>query len=130
MSAKLKFKNIKAARTGRARISNTCCNQKDQAVEAMQEAGADLCDLFCQLKNANVAAKLVRAIRCRNRRGVEALIGTNCNVVTFFHQGNNSCVRISCVFGECCNVRITFDICVSGGHCNNLSNINNNHNHC
>ncbi|MFC5651365.1 hypothetical protein ACFPYJ_20070 [Paenibacillus solisilvae] len=126
MSAKVSFKNVKAVRTGsRARISNnSCCKQKDQAVDAMQEAGADLSDLFCQLKNERVAAKLVRAIRCKNRKGVDELIGSNCNVVAFFNQGNFSCVRISCVFGDCCNVRITFDICVSGGNCRNLSNVN------
>jgi hypothetical protein len=129
MSVKMSFKNVKAVRTGsraRARISNSsCCKQKDQTVEAMQEAGADLSDLFGQLKNANVAARLVRAIRCKNRRGVEDLIGSNCNVVCFFNQGNLSCVRISCVFGDCCNVRITFDICVSGGNCTNLGNLGN-----
>jgi hypothetical protein len=134
VSAKLKVKNVKAVRTAgksrtrKARVSNEellggqsvgghCCNRRDGAVEGIQEAGADLSDLFHQLKNPVCAARLVRAIRCRNRRGVEELIGANCNVVCFFHHGRMSCVRIECVFGQCCDVRISFDICVSNQFC-------------
>lgn len=121
MSAKVKFKNVKVVRKNRARISSSssgCCKKRDNAVEGIQEAGDDLCDFFCSLKNRQVAAKLVRAIRCKNRKVIEDLIGNNCNVVCFFNQGRLSCVRISCVFGECCDVRITFDICVSNENCN------------
>ncbi|SFI73992.1 hypothetical protein SAMN02799624_01960 [Paenibacillus sp. UNC496MF] len=135
MSAKFKVKNVKAVRTKsksarKAKVSNEmvggvsmshgCCNRRDGAVEGIQEAGADLSDLFCQLKNPVVAAKLVRAIRCRNRKIVEELIGANCQVVCFFHQGRFSCVRIACTFGNCCDVRISFDICVSQGNCHNV----------
>ncbi|SFT20136.1 hypothetical protein [Paenibacillus sp. BC26] len=137
MSIKLKVKSVqkvsaksKSRKSSSARVSNEqvmgsrsgshCCNQRDGAVEGIQEAGADLSDLFCQLRSPVVAAKLVRAIRCRNRKVVEELIGSNCNVVCFFHQGRMACVRISCVFGNCCDVRITFDICVSMGNCNNF----------
>lgn len=133
MSAKVQVKNVKAVRTGKsrkARVSHEslggarsggCCNnRRDGAVEGIQEAGADLSDLFGQLKNPMVAAKLVRAIRCRNRKVIEELIGANCNVVCFFHQGRFACVRIACVFGNCCDVRISFDICVSMGNCHNV----------
>ena len=132
VSAKVKVKNVKAVRTSKSRkakVSNealggvssghSCCNRRDGAVEGIQEAGADLSDLFCQLKNPVVAAKLVRAIRCRNRKVIEELIGANCEVVCFFHQGRFACVRIACVFGNCCDVRISFDICVSQGNCRN-----------
>lgn len=131
MSAKLlKVKNVKVVRKsgkkGKARVSNDllldqnrshCCNRRDGAVEGIQEAGADLSRFFGHLENPVTAARLVRAIRCRNRKVVEELIGSNCQVVCFFHQGRYACVRIACVFGECCNVRITFDICVSMGNC-------------
>ncbi|MBW7476017.1 hypothetical protein K0T92_14820 [Paenibacillus oenotherae] len=121
MSAKVKFSNVKVVRKNRARISSSsCCKKQDGAVEGIQEAGEDLCDFFCSLRNRQVAAKLVRAIRCKNRKVIEDLIGNNCNVVCFFNQGRLSCVRISCVFGECCDVRITFDICVSNDGCTNL----------
>ncbi|CAH1217849.1 hypothetical protein PAECIP111893_04319 [Paenibacillus plantiphilus] len=126
MSAKVKFNNVKVVRKNRARISSSssgsssgCGKKRDRAVDGMQEAGEDLCDFFCSLKHRQVAAKLVRAIRCKNRKVVEHLIGHNCNVVNFFNQGRFSCVRISCVFGECCDVRITFDICVSNEFCGN-----------
>ncbi|WP_308637736.1 hypothetical protein [Paenibacillus silvisoli] len=99
---------------------SSCCHRRDGAVEGIQEAGQDLSELFCQLRSPETAAKLVRAIRCRNRKVVEDLIGQNCHVVCFFHQGRMACVRIACVFGECCDVRITFDICVSMGNCNNF----------
>ncbi|WP_274648836.1 hypothetical protein [Paenibacillus humicola] len=122
MSAKLKFKNVKVVRRGKKRVrtSSCCTNRSDNAVEGIQEAGKDLCDLFCSLKNREVAAALVRAIRCRNKKLIEKLIGINCQVVAFFNQGRMSCVRISCVFGECCDVRITFDICVSNRGCDNI----------
>ncbi|MBW7459463.1 hypothetical protein ACFOLF_15275 [Paenibacillus sepulcri] len=123
MSAKMKFANIKVAKKTRSRArisSNSCCKKTDSAVEGIQEAGRDLCKLFCQLKDADNAAALVRAIRCKNRKVVDSIIGDNCSVVCFFNQGRSSCVRISCVFGECCDVRITFDICVSNGQCNIL----------
>ncbi|QHW31597.1 hypothetical protein GZH47_12595 [Paenibacillus rhizovicinus] len=133
----VKIKNVKAvstkgksqSRSGRksARVSNEllggvsmgnhCCNRRDPAVEGIQEAGADLSDLFHQFKNPVVAAKVVRAIRCRNRKLLEELIGANCHVVCFFHQGRFSCVRIECTFGQCCDVRISFDICVSNQFC-------------
>ena len=123
MSANMKFKNVKVVRRnrGRARVSNCCKPQTDNAVEGIQEAAQDLCDFWCGLRSPDVAAALVRAIRCRNRKIIEQLIGNNCTVVCFFHQGRFSCVRISCTFGNCCDVRITFDICVSSGNCGNLS---------
>ncbi|MCQ6562477.1 hypothetical protein [Paenibacillus mendelii] len=126
MSAKFKMKNVKVVRktTKRARISSSstsgCRRRCDEAVDAVQEAGADLSDLFCQLKDRRAARELVRGIRCKNKRLVEHLIGHNCNVVRFFDQDRQSCVRISCTFGDCCDVRITFDICVSNEHCRNL----------
>ncbi|WP_219835192.1 hypothetical protein [Paenibacillus sp. R14(2021)] len=130
MSVKMKVKNVKkTVRSSNVRVSNqvrssssssSCCHRRDGAVEGIQEAGADLSDLFCQLKNPEAAAKLVRAIRCRNRKVIEDLIGNNCNVVCFFHQGRFACVRIACVFGDCCSVRISFDICVSMGNCSNV----------
>ncbi|REE78795.1 hypothetical protein A8990_12472 [Paenibacillus taihuensis] len=130
MSAKLKVSNVKAVRTRsrNARVSNEgmrsgrsqCCNRRDGAVEGIQEAGQDLSNLFCHLRSPENAAKLVRGIRCRNRKLVNSLLGDNCEVVCFFHQGRYACVRIACVFGECCDVRITFDICVSMGNCNNV----------
>jgi hypothetical protein len=118
----MKFKNVKVVRKSRksVRISSECCKKKDGAVEGIQDAGKDLCHLFCMLKDERVAAALVRAIRCKNKKVIEDLIGPNCHVVCFFQQGRLSCVRISCVFGECCDVRITFDICVSPGQCANL----------
>ncbi|MCQ6562478.1 hypothetical protein [Paenibacillus mendelii] len=125
MSAKVKVSNVKVVRKTkkRARVSSSsssCKERCDEAVEAVQEAGADLSDLFGQLKHRMAAKELVRAIRCKNRRLVEHLIGFNCNVVRFFDQDRQSCVRISCTFGDCCDVRITFDICVSNEHCRNL----------
>ncbi|RAP74481.1 hypothetical protein [Paenibacillus montanisoli] len=129
MSIKLQVKSVqKVQKKNRssARVSNDmhrssrshCCKRRDGAVEGIQEAGQDLADLFCQLRSPEQAARLVRAIRCRNRKVVEDLIGENCHVVCFFHQGRFACVRIACTFGECCDVRITFDICVSMGNCN------------
>lgn len=135
MSAKLKMKvrNVKTTRksTRRARVSSTCtCNndqqvagqqvagqrncgrRQDPAVDAMQEAGKELSDIFNQLKNEDVAERFVRAIRCRDARAVEMLLDCNCRVVDFFSTRDQDCVRICCAFGRYNDVTTTFDICV------------------
>lgn len=140
MSAKLKMKvrNVKTTRksTKRARVSSTCtCNddqqvagqqvagqqspgqrscgrRQDPAVNAMQDAGKELSDIFKQLKDENVAAQFVRAIRCRDARAVQMLLGCDCRVVDFFCTRDQDCVRISCAFGRYNDVTTTFDICV------------------
>ncbi|MBB3112687.1 hypothetical protein FHS18_004788 [Paenibacillus phyllosphaerae] len=138
MSAKLKIKNVRMApvkkaktksrsqgRSGNrsglnpARVSDCCGHgqRQDNAVLGIQEAGRELGEFFGSLEDPDTAARLVRAIRCKQKRVVEDLLGPDCQVVCFFNQGRYSCVRITCVFGTCCDVRITFDICVSGGSC-------------
>ncbi|WP_139990744.1 hypothetical protein [Paenibacillus paridis] len=127
MSAKLKLniRSVKSARktASRARISSDCkckddhkscgCRRKeDPAVEAMQEAGKELSDIFKQLKDENTAAKLVKAIRCRDARAVQSLLDCNCRVVCFFCTRDKDCVRICCSFGRSNDVTVTFDICV------------------
>ncbi|MGG1633987.1 hypothetical protein [Paenibacillus sp. NRS-1760] len=128
MSAKsiLKVSNVKAARktsktNSRARISSECISpvehkscgrREDPAVEAMQEAGAELSDIFKQLKDERTAAKLVRAIRCRDARAVQSLIDCHCRVVNFFSTRDKDCVRIFCAFGRNQDVTVSFDICV------------------
>lgn len=119
MSARLKVKNVNmsmGARSNRARVSN-CCGHRDNAVAGIQEAGRELSNFFDKLQMEANAARLVRAIRCRSKRVIEDLLGPDCQVVCFFRHGRLSCVRITCVFGTCCDVRITFDICVSNGPC-------------
>lgn len=102
-----------------ADAQTSCCNGRgvDPAVAGVQAAGTELSDFFDRLQQADQAARLVRAIRCRNKRLVESLIGPDCQVVCFFNQGRFACVRISCSFNSCCDVRIQFDICVSNGFC-------------
>ena len=127
MSANLKLKasNVKTARksNSRARISSNCkckedhkscgCGRRvDPAVEAMQDAGKELSDIFKQLKDEQTAAKLVRAIRCRDARAVQSLLDCKCRVVCFFCSRDKDCVRICCSFGRNHDVTVTFDICV------------------
>jgi len=125
MSAKsmLKVSNVKAKRktNSRARISSECLREEehkscgrreDPAVEAMQEAGKELSDLFKQLKDERTAANLVRAIRCRDARAVQSLLDCHCRVVSFFSTRDKDCVRIFCSFGRNHDVTVTFDICV------------------
>lgn len=126
MSANLKLKasNMKSAAktTRRARISSSCnCNKdahkscgrkEDPAVESMQEAGKELSDIFKQLKDRQTAAKLVRAIRCRDAKAVQSLLGCDCRVINFFCTHDKDCVRICCQFGRYNDVTVTFDICV------------------
>ncbi|HTG67964.1 MAG TPA: hypothetical protein VL921_01800 [Candidatus Udaeobacter sp.] len=136
MSANLKLKasSMKsAAKTAsRARISSSCrcnkddhkscrcnkddhksrCRKEDPSVESMQEAGKELSDIFKQLKDRQTAAKLVRAIRCRDARAVQSLLGCDCRVVNFFCTRDKDCVRICCQFGKFNDVTVTFDICV------------------
>lgn len=123
--SKLKASNVKATRktTSRARISSNCkckedhkscgCGRRvDPAVEAMQDAGKELSDIFKQLKDEQTAAKLVRAIRCRDARAVQSLLDCKCRVVCFFRSRDKDCVRICCAFGRNHDVTVTFDICV------------------
>ncbi|MFC4098650.1 hypothetical protein [Paenibacillus xanthanilyticus] len=121
MSSRLKVKNVNmsmGAKSKRARVSDCCGHgHKDNAVAGIQEAGRELSNFFDKLQMEANAARLVRAIRCRSKRVIEDLLGPDCQVVCFFRQGRYSCVRITCVFGSCCDVRITFDICVSNGPC-------------
>ncbi|MBB3113477.1 hypothetical protein FHS18_005589 [Paenibacillus phyllosphaerae] len=125
MKQKLKIANVSMTpirnRKKRARVSsNSTCDRTDNAVAGVQEAGAELSRFFTRLQNEDNAAQLVRAIRCKIKRGVEDLLGPDCEVVRFFSQNRLACVRIRCVFGNCCDVQITFDICVSQGNCGNL----------
>ncbi|KRE47945.1 hypothetical protein [Paenibacillus sp. Soil522] len=126
MSANLKLKasNMKSAAktTSRARISSSCnCNKNDHkscgrkedpSVESMQEAGKELSDIFRQLEDRQTAAKLVRAIRCRDAKAVQSLLDCDCRVVNFFCTRDKDCVRICCQFGRFNDVVITFDICI------------------
>ncbi|OBZ11177.1 MULTISPECIES: hypothetical protein [Bacillales] len=125
MSAKLKLKvqSVKSARksSSRARISSDCkckddhksCGRRqDPAVEAMQEAGKELSDIFRQLKDERTAEMLVRAIRCRDARAIQHLLDCHCRVVHFFCTRDKDCVRICCSFGRNHDVTVTFDICV------------------
>lgn len=125
MSAKLNLnvRNVKTTRksTSRAHVSSNCTckddhkscgRRKDPAVDALQVAGEELSDIFKQLKNEDVAEMLVRAIRCRDARAVQRLLGNDCRVVDFFCTHDKDCVRIFCAFGRFNDVTITFDICV------------------
>lgn len=120
---KMKARNKKFAfkTTNRARVSSDCnckenhksCGRKeDPAVDAMQDAGKVLSDVFGQLKDKDVAAMLVRAIRCRDARAVQELLNCDCRVVKFFCTQDKDCVRICCAFGRYNDVTVTFDICV------------------
>ncbi|NIK78138.1 hypothetical protein FHS15_003276 [Paenibacillus castaneae] len=126
MSAKLKMKVRSVRSSGksssRASVSSSSCNCRenhqssgrrvDPAVEAMQEAGRDISDIFRQFKDERVAEQLVRAIRNRDARAVQALIDFHCRVVNFFCTHDKDCVRIFCSFGRNQDVTVTFDICV------------------
>ncbi len=90
----------------------SCGRSTDPAVLAMQEAGGDLSKLFKQLKDEETAEKLVMAIRHRNAKAVQQLIGCHCKVLAFFCSHNKDCVRICCSFGRNHEVVISFDICV------------------
>ncbi|CAM4095012.1 hypothetical protein L1N85_10505 [Paenibacillus alkaliterrae] len=128
MSSNLKMKvrsvKSKSKTTSRARVSYSSCKYKDDhkscghkhkqdpAVEGVQEAGKELSDIFKQLKNENVAEKLVKAIRCRDARAVQSLLDCDCRVVDFFCTHDKDCVRICCAFGRYKDVTVTFDICI------------------
>ncbi|RCW47842.1 hypothetical protein [Paenibacillus prosopidis] len=90
----------------------SCGRRQDPAVDAMQEAGKELSDIFRQLRNEDVAERFVRAIRCRDARAVQMLLDCNCRVVDFFSTRDQDCVRICCAFGRYSDVTTTFDICV------------------
>lgn len=122
---KLKVSNVKTTRktTSRARIASSCkCNdghhkscgrKEDPSVESVQEAGKQLSDLFGQLEDKRNAAKLVRAIRCRDAKAVQSLLDCcDCRVVNFFCTRDKDCVRICCQFGRFNDVTVTFDICI------------------
>ncbi|MFX3633265.1 MAG: hypothetical protein ACE3L7_15375 [Candidatus Pristimantibacillus sp.] len=126
---KLSFSNVKTVRKAKqpARISSSCSCEKDQnksnkscgcgrrkdsAVDAVQDAGKELSQLFGQLKDEDTAEKLVRAIRCRDARTIQRIIGCDCRVVHFFCTSFSDCVKICCVFGKCHDVTISFDICI------------------
>ncbi|MBD2872904.1 hypothetical protein [Paenibacillus arenilitoris] len=117
MSAKMKIRNVRTASksTRRAGVSNSSCDcrkKQDPAVEGVQEAGKELSEIFRQLKNEEVAEKLVRAIRSRDAKTINCLLDCDCRVVNFFSTREFDCVRISCRFGRYNDVVITFDICV------------------
>ncbi|OMF32642.1 hypothetical protein BK133_14160 [Paenibacillus sp. FSL H8-0548] len=123
MSAKKTFKVSNVKSTSRARITSNCsckehhkscgCGRRvDPAVEAMQVAGKDLSDTFKQLKDEHTAAKLVKAIRCRDAKAVQDLLDCKCRVVCFFCTHDKDCVRICCAFGRSSDVTVSFDICV------------------
>jgi hypothetical protein len=90
----------------------SCGHQTDPAVLAMQEAGGDLSKLFKQLKDEAVSEMLVKAIRQRNAKAIQCLLGCHCKVLAFFCCHNKDCVRICCSFGRNHEVTISFDICV------------------
>ncbi|MFC4775954.1 hypothetical protein ACFO9Q_04065 [Paenibacillus sp. GCM10023252] len=115
LRAKIKFSRVQVSRRpssgarASARISSSkCCDP----VESVQEAGAELSELFGRLKNEELAAKLIYAIRCHDCRKLEQLLGCNCRVVNFFCTSCADCVRICCTFGRCKDVTISFTICV------------------
>ncbi|WP_028612737.1 hypothetical protein [Paenibacillus harenae] len=123
MSAKLKVKvrSVKTRKSSRrrVRISSSSCGCKsegrrkqDPAVEGVQEAGKELSKIFDQLRNENVAEKLVKAIRCHDARTIQRLLDCDCRVVSFFRMRDKDCVRICCQFGRYNDVTVTFDICV------------------
>ncbi|MFF2483159.1 hypothetical protein [Paenibacillus sp. NPDC058071] len=121
--SKLTFANVKTMQRPKkqARISSGCacekeerkhCDHKDRAVEAVQDAGKELSELFGQLKCEETAERLVRAIRCRDARTIQKIIGCDCRVVHFFCTHNSDCVKICCFFGRRGEVSVSFDICI------------------
>ncbi|MCM3630381.1 hypothetical protein M3194_23905 [Paenibacillus glycanilyticus] len=137
MSAKfkVKVKSVKRKAKKGARISNCgctmdrvggvesggnnnhdrhCCDhdRQDPAVEGVQDAGKELSKVFGNLRNEEVAEKLVRAIRRHDARTVQKLVGCDCRVVDFFRTRNADCVRVRCSFGRWKDVVVTFDICI------------------
>lgn len=126
---KLSFSNVKTVRRAKqqARISSSCScgkdhnksnkssgcgRRKDSAVDAVQDAGKELSQLFSHLKDEDTAEKLVRAIRCRDARTIQKIIGCDCKVVHFFCTRTSDCVKICCVFGRSHDVTVSFDICI------------------
>ncbi|MCA0756424.1 hypothetical protein KP806_15325 [Paenibacillus sp. N4] len=92
--------------------NRSCGKKQDPAVEGVQEAGKVLGDFFKKLKCEDNAETLVKAIRCRNEKAIECLLGCNCKVVCFFSTRDKDCVRICCSFGRWNDVTVTFDICI------------------
>lgn len=135
MSAKFKVKvrSVKRKAKKGARISNCGCtmdrvggvesgrnngrhhcdnDREDPAVAGVQDAGKHLSKVFDNLRDEEVAEKLVRAIRNQDAKKVQCLVGCHCRVIDFFRTRNADCVRVRCSFGPYRDVVVSFDICV------------------
>ena len=95
-----------------SRVLNSRFNRQESAVAATQRAGRELGSFFRKLTNRRVAREFNRAVRCRDARFIEQLLGRHCRVVRFFCCNGFSCVTIRCVFGRFASNVTTVEICV------------------
>jgi hypothetical protein len=85
------------------------CHRNESAVAATQRAGRELGHFFRKLRNRRIAREFNRAVRFRDARFIDRLLGRHCRVVRFFFCDGFSCVTIRCSFGS--NFT-TVEICV------------------
>ena len=84
----------------------------ESAVAATQRTGRELGMFFRRLTNRRIAREFNRAVRFRDARFIERLLGRRCRVIRFFFCDGFSCVVIRCVSGRFASNVTTVEICV------------------
>jgi len=79
-----------------SRVFTSGCNRHESAVAATQRTGRELGHFFRKLTNRRIAREFNRAVRFRDARFIDRLLGRHCRVVRFFFCDGFSCVVIRC----------------------------------